>query len=101
MKITKKIKIGGRTFTIDYPYKFTEGEDEDGQSHLAYQTIRIREGVNDEYARVVLWHEIFELINDMHECGIFGEGEIKEQRISTLSEYMQQIETDNKNMFKD
>lgn len=102
MKIPEKIKIGGHTYKVKYPYKFEERYDIYGQWNDPKKTIYISEvdgnGVKRAVSSIMVTfiHEILHAIDGMTGLELFlrpKEGE--RESAEAVSEAIYQVLVDN------
>jgi len=98
MQIPHKLKVGGHTYKVIYPYVFTERFDRLGDIDYSKKTIRIAEKCGNESRTesaiaVTCIHEVLHAIDDLTGHNMFG-GD-NEKLVEALSEGIYQVLVDN------
>lgn len=100
MNIPKTVKIGGRTFTVEYPYIFTERFDRSGDIDFQLQKIDITDKSNNlisnpESILVTLLHEIIHGIDYIYGAKLTNLKDDSEHAVEQLAEGLVQVFKDN------
>lgn len=95
MNIPKTLKVGGRTYTVLYPYTFTERTDLGGQTDHVTNTMRIADHANEELRareniEETLIHELLHCVDAM-----YNSSELKEDAVERLANGLYQVLKDN------